>query len=74
MSVILTEENNVMVNSKGLIGTTEQLTKETKCLIKQCRCFRVREYIRLRLSIYWVNWRYSRQRIQKLTCWIFSFI
>jgi len=33
MSVVLTEEFNVIINSRELIGTTEYLTLQTRCCI-----------------------------------------
>jgi hypothetical protein len=38
-----------MVNSEELIGTTENLTLQASCFIKQCRYNRVRLYIVLLL-------------------------
>jgi len=35
--VVITEEHNFRVTSKGLIGATEYLTLYTGCRIKQCR-------------------------------------
>jgi len=43
--VVVTEEYNVMVNSEKLIGTTENLTLETGCLINRCRYNGVRLYV-----------------------------
>jgi len=44
MSVVLTEECTVMVNSEELIGTTEYLTHYTRCRINRCRRNPVRLY------------------------------
>jgi len=44
MSVVLAEENNAVVNSEELIGTTVCLTLLTWCRINRCRYNRVRRY------------------------------
>ena len=44
MNVVITEQNNVIVNSEELIGTTEHLTLYTKLRINQRRYNRLRQY------------------------------
>jgi len=36
MSTVLTEEYDVIVKSEELIGTTEYLTRQTRCHTDQC--------------------------------------
>ena len=52
MSIVITDEYNVMVNSEELIGTTEYLTLWTRCRINRCRYKRVLLYIYIYIYIY----------------------
>jgi hypothetical protein len=45
-SVVISEENNIMVNSEELIGTAEYLTLQTRCRINRCHYKRVLPYIK----------------------------
>jgi hypothetical protein len=45
MSVVITEERNVSVNSKELIDTTEYLTLQTRSRMNRCRYNGVQLYI-----------------------------
>ena len=50
MSVIITEEYNIMVNKVELIGTTECLTLQMKCCINPCCYNQVQKYMINRLT------------------------
>ena len=56
MSVVITEECNVMVNSGELFGTTEYLMLLTRCRINQCRYNRVYLYMKHEHDFYTNKW------------------
>jgi hypothetical protein len=55
-----------MVNSKELIGATEAVTLETRCLIKRCRYKRGRLYIPDYTAVEILHLRSERARMIEL--------
>jgi hypothetical protein len=75
MSVVITEQYNVMVNSEELIGTTEYLTLYTRRRINRCRYNRVRLYnlqdrYCLNIHFFWdvtlCRLMYTSRRLEKI--------
>jgi hypothetical protein len=58
MSVVLSEEYNVVVNSDELLGNTEYLTLYTWCRVNRCRYNRVRLYFLTVTLTYRLGYQY----------------